>query len=108
MTATKNGTPPLDELAIVQAANRLRAEYVAAVVRKATANIKAWVKRHITDPARARVERNRQLEELTQMDDHMLRDLGLSRGGIAYAFEHGREVAPANANEPATKTPRAA
>ncbi len=30
------------------------------------------------------------------MDDHMLRDLGLSRGGIAYAFEQAtrRRVPP--------------
>jgi hypothetical protein len=41
------------------------------------------------------------------MDDHMLRDLGLSRGGVAYAFEHGREAEAANTNAPRTK-PRAA
>ncbi len=41
------------------------------------------------------------------MDDHMLPDLGLSRGGIAYAFAHGREGEPANSNAPQTK-PRAA
>ena len=61
---------------------------------------------------RARVRRERQLEELMAMDDHMLRDLGLSRGGIAYAFDHGREGEfaagePANTNAPLAK-PRAA
>ena len=59
------------------------------------------------EPMRARARRERQLEELMAMDDHMLRDLGVSRGGIAYAFDHGREAEPANTNAPLTK-PRAA
>ena len=107
MTPTNEKTHP-DEFAIYQAAHRLRAEAFADLFGKAAAGIKGWVKRHVVGPLSARAQRQRQLEELTNMDDHMLRDLGLSRGGIAYAFEHGREAEPANANAPSHKAPRAA
>ena len=80
---------------------------MAASNARARLALKGLVKRHIVDPMRARARRERQLEELMGMDDHMLRDLGLSRGGIAYAFDHGREAEPANANAPLSK-PRAA
>ena len=104
---TTNGKPLLDEFAIYHAARELRAKAMAELLGKAGRGVKGLVKRHVLEPLRARSLRRRQLEELINMDDHMLRDLGLSRGGIAYAFEHGREVEPANANTPLTK-PRAA
>jgi len=107
MTPTNEKTYP-DEIAVYQAARRLRAEAFASLVGKAAAGIKGWVKRHVVEPIGARAQRQRQLEELNGMDDHLRRDLGLSRGGIAYAFEHGREAEPANANAPSHKTPRAA
>lgn len=107
MTPTNEKTYP-DEFAIYQAARRQRAEAFARLVGKAATGITGWVKRHVVEPLQARAARQRQLEELTNMDDHMLRDLGLSRGGIAYAFEHGREGEPANANTPSRKAPRAA
>lgn len=104
---TTNGKAILDEAAIHRAASQLRAQAIADLLGKAGRGIKALVKRNIVDPIRARARRERQLEELMGMDDHMLRDLGLSRGGITYAFDHGREAEPANANAPLTK-PRAA
>ncbi|MCW5770820.1 MAG: DUF1127 domain-containing protein [Rhodospirillaceae bacterium] len=107
MNATKLNSN-LDEMAIYRAAAQMRAEHFAALVGKAAAGIKAWVKRHVTNPMHVRAQRQRQLDELNHMDEHMLRDLGLSRGGIAYAFEHGREAEPANVNVPPAKTPRAA
>jgi uncharacterized protein YjiS (DUF1127 family) len=103
---TTNGKH-VDEFAIYHAARELRAKALAELIGKAGAGIKGLVKRHIVEPLRARARRQRQLEELMSMDDHMLRDLGLSRGGIAYAFDHGREAEPANSNAPLTK-PRAA
>jgi uncharacterized protein YjiS (DUF1127 family) len=108
---TTNGKA-IDEVAIHRAARELRAKALAELVGKAGRGIKALVLRAIVDPIRARARRERQLEELMGMDDHMLRDLGLSRGGIAYAFNHGRDgefagAEPANANAPLTK-PRAA
>jgi uncharacterized protein YjiS (DUF1127 family) len=107
MTPT-NEKSPYSEIALQQAASRLRAQAFGKYVGRAAAGIKGWVKRHVVDPINARAERQRQLEELMNMDDHMLRDLGLSRGGIAHAFEHGRETEPANANAPSQKAPRAA
>jgi uncharacterized protein YjiS (DUF1127 family) len=104
---TTNGKAILDEAAIHRAARELRAKAVAELFGKAGRGIKALVLRAIVDPIHARARRERQLEELMAMDDHMLRDLGLSRGGIAYAFDHGREAETANANTPLTK-PRAA
>jgi uncharacterized protein YjiS (DUF1127 family) len=104
---TTNEKAIFDEAAIHRAARELRAKAVADLFGAAGRGIKALVKRHIVDPVRARARRERQLEELMAMDDHMLRDLGLSRGGIAYAFDHGREAEPANTNAPLTK-PRAA
>ncbi len=104
---TTNGKAILDEAAIHRAANDLRAKAIADLFGKVGRGITGLVKRHIVDPILARARRERQLEELMNMDDHMLRDLGLSRGGIAYAFEHGREGEPANGNAPQTK-PRAA
>ena len=106
MTTTNAKTFP-DEFAIYQAARTERAKAVAVLFGKATRGIKHLITRNIVDPIRTRARRQRQLEELLNMDDHMLRDLGLSRGGIAYAFEHGREGEPANTNTPASK-PRAA
>ena len=107
MTRTK-GKTEYDEIAIYQAARELRAQAFADLVGKAAAGIKGWVQRHVTLPLRARAVRRRQFDELMSMDDHLLRDLGLSRGGIAYAFEHGREVEPANTNVPSRQTPHAA
>jgi uncharacterized protein YjiS (DUF1127 family) len=106
MTPT-NGKPLTDEFALYHAARELRAKAFAEMIGKAAGGVKGLVKRHILEPIRARATRQRQLDELMNMDDHMLRDLGLSRGGIAHAFEHGREAEPANANTPLTK-PRAA
>ncbi|HEY7607755.1 MAG TPA: DUF1127 domain-containing protein [Alphaproteobacteria bacterium] len=111
MTPT-NGKPFVDEFAVYRAARELRAQAAAALIGKAFSGVKGLVKRHLVEPLRARAQRERQLEELMNMDDHMLRDLGLSRGGIAHAFKHGRDAArgdaePANSNAPLTK-PRAA
>jgi uncharacterized protein YjiS (DUF1127 family) len=107
MNPTNEKTYP-DEFATYHAARRMRAEAFASLLNKAGAGIKEWAQRHVVDPLQARAARRRQLDELLHMDDHMLRDLGLSRGGIAYAFEHGREIEPANTNTPAHTAPRAA
>ena len=102
-----NEKPFSNEFAIYRAARIARAEAFAVLVRKAASGVAGLVKRNLVGPLRARAERRRQLDELLNMDDHMLRDLGLSRGGIAYAFEHGRDGEPANTNVPLSK-PRAA
>jgi uncharacterized protein YjiS (DUF1127 family) len=101
-----------DEAALYRTAREMRAKAFADLIGKAAKGIAGFVNRTVLAPMKARAQRERQLEELMNMDEHMLRDLGLSRGGIAYAFEHGREgevagAAPANVNTPITK-PRAA
>ena len=111
MTPT-NQKPFPDEFAIYHAARIARSEAFADLIRKVSGGIAGLVKRRLVEPLHARAQRRQQLEELLNMDDHMLRDLGLSRGGIAYAFEHGREAEfggaePANTNVPLGK-PRAA
>jgi len=103
-----NGKTLYRDFAVYHAARAERARAFAGMFGKAARGIKALVGRLIVEPIKARAQRNRQLEELSHMDDHMLRDLGLSRGGIAYAFEHGREAEPANTNSPAKQSPRAA
>jgi len=105
-----NGKTLYDEFAIYHAAQAARAQAFGGAFAAIGAGIKGLVNRLIVKPIKARVHKNRQLDELMNMDDHMLRDLGLSRGGIAYAFEHGREAdpAPANTNAPARKKPAAA
>lgn len=104
---TTNAKQIFDEAALYRTARELRAKAIAELIGKAASGIAGYVKRHVFAPLRARSQRQLQLEELIGMDDHMLRDLGLSRGGIAHAFEHGREDRPANANTPLSK-PRAA
>ena len=99
--------PVLGEFAVARAAQELRAKAPGALIARAAGGIKSFVKRRIVDPLVARAQRQHQLEELLNMDDHMLRDLGLSRGGITYAFKHGRDAEPANTNTPLSK-PRAA
>ena len=105
-----NGKTLYSDFAVYHAARAARAEAFGGAFAALSAGIKGLVNRLIVKPIKARAQRHRQLDELMNMDDHMLRDLGLSRGGIAYAFEHGREAdpAPANVNAPAGKKPAAA
>ena len=102
-----NGKTIYSDFAVYHAARQARAEAFAGAFGALFGGIKALVSRLVVEPIKARAKRQRQLEELVGMDDHMLRDLGLSRGGIAYAFENGREADAANTNSPVTK-PRAA
>ena len=98
-----------DASAIAHAARAARARAFAEFIGAVAGGIKSLTNRFAA-PLRARAQRQRQLEELLSMDDHMLRDLGLSRGGIAYAFAHGRDAEvgraefgvgePANTNTP--------
>jgi uncharacterized protein YjiS (DUF1127 family) len=39
---------------------------------------------------RARHQMRRAIRELAALDDHMLADIGLSRGAVMYAVVHGR------------------
>lgn len=48
----------------------------------------------ILDAWRAWRAQRRALAALNCLDEHALRDLGLGRGGLAYAARHGRAQAP--------------
>ena len=73
----------------------------------AARGIARLIARQIFGRIRAYHGRRCQLQILLNMDDRVLRDVGLSRGGISYALETGRKAAPANINAP-VKKPHAA
>ncbi len=85
--------------------SRARVDRALAVARLFGRMARA-VRRGLIEPIREWRARNRALDELAQMDDRMLRDMGLDRGGIYYAIEHGRDAdaTPANDNAPRKST----
>ena len=97
----------IDSFARHRAAREARARYVAATVGRAVRGLARLIARQIFGRIHAYLQRRRQLEILLNMDDRMLRDMGLSRGGISYALEKRREADPANINTP-VKKPHAA
>ena len=89
-------------------ASRLRAQYYAglfrAIGRGIGAAYAAWVR-----ALRERRARKQALADLLGLDDRALRDMGLNRGGVVYAVDHGREDVPSPANvNTAARSPRAA
>ena len=104
---TSDNENRLDSFALHRAARELRARYIAFAMGKVARGVVGLLRRRILEPTRAYFKHRRQVEALMNMDDRMLRDMGLSRGGIAYALKNGRQGEPANTNE-AAKTPRAA
>ncbi len=80
-----------------------RSRAVAAALDHAFAALSSWLKRHVLTPLRERRERSRAIAELASLDDHMLHDIGLSRSGIYYAVDHGRDDIPEAANENAPR-----
>ncbi len=97
------------ELEFYHAARATCARYNAELLRRVARSLKAWFVAHLVTPIRQRQAEASQLRELMAMDDRMLHDLGITRSGIRYAFDHGRETpAPANSNTPLGKAPHAA
>jgi uncharacterized protein YjiS (DUF1127 family) len=99
---------PYDESSLYHAAQRARAVYLRSAVRR----LKHWLRNWLDARASAlRTKRQdaRQLQELMAMDDHMLRDIGISRSGAYFAFRYGR-VLPhaANTNDRERRSPQAA
>ncbi len=105
MTATENN-PKLDAFEMHRQARELRAQAIGQGFEAVMKAAQGWLLRHILEPIQHRATQRRQFDELMSMDDHMLRDLGLARGNIAYSFQHGRDPVvpkPANTNDPAHK-----
>jgi uncharacterized protein YjiS (DUF1127 family) len=90
-------------------AKRLRAESYADVVRTLGRAI-GGVFAGIAKALRERRQRQRALDELMGLDDRALRDMGLSRAGVVYAIDHGREDVPppANVNDKSGQAPKVA
>jgi uncharacterized protein YjiS (DUF1127 family) len=110
---TQKFTPfeTIDHAAILRRAHELRNESIGRVFGAPFRVIDGFLKRHVVAPLVRRSEHQRQLAELRAMDDNMLRDIGISRGNIEFAFRHGRDSdlpLPANANRPHTGRPQAA
>ena len=110
---TQKFTPfeTIDHGAILRRANELRNEAIAKTFGPPFRALGRFVKRHVIAPIGRRTAETRQLAELRAMDDNMLRDIGISRGNIEFAFRHGRDSdlpLPANANRPHTGRPQAA
>jgi uncharacterized protein YjiS (DUF1127 family) len=71
-------------------------------VRRAAAGVLATIRAHNAH--------RRAVAELRSLDDRTLRDLGLSRTGLDYIVDHGREdvPTPANTNSPVPQKSTAA
>jgi uncharacterized protein YjiS (DUF1127 family) len=98
--------PEFDTFDFYKQAHALRAQAIGRAFGRLVRVVAGWLKRAIVAPVLSRAEQRRQFDELLAMDDHMLRDLGIARGNIVYAFEHGREPelpTPANTNRPTHK-----
>ena len=101
----------IDHAAILRRAHALRNASLQRVFGAPFRFLGRLVKRHVLAPFARRSTEHRQLAELRAMDDNMLRDIGISRGNIEFAFRHGRDSdlpLPANANRPHTGRPHAA
>lgn len=101
MNAT-NDKSRIDSSSLHRTARAARALHLAALVGRSGRGLAGFLTRRLLGALRAHAERRRRLEELMNMDDRMLRDMGLSRSSIVFVFENGR--APANSNEPIKKT----
>lgn len=98
----------VDHAAILRRAHELRNESLRKVFGAPFRVLGRFVQRHVIAPIGRRSAETRQLAELRAMDDNMLRDIGISRGNIEFAFRHGRDSdlpLPANANRPHTGRP---
>jgi uncharacterized protein YjiS (DUF1127 family) len=51
--------------------------------------VRGFVTERLVAPVLHRLEERRQYESLATMDEHLLRDLGITRGEIDHVFRHG-------------------
>ncbi len=106
--STKKSLQITDESALLRLAQEERGRYIAEYVDRATAAIGRFLRTRVVGPIVRRRQYRQQMDQLTHMDDHMLHDLGISRGEIAYVMAHGRQVDAANSNLPKDGTSAAA
>ena len=89
-----------NEIALIRAAQAERSLYLADILSRAGSKVAAFLRKRVYAPIVRRRRYRQQYEQLTHMDDHLLHDLGVSRGEIAYVMTHGRQVDAANTNMP--------
>lgn len=97
-----------DEMALIRAAQIERNRYLADFIGRAKSAVSRFLRKRVTQPIVNRRHYRQQFEQLSHMDDHLLHDLGISRGEIAYVMTHGRQVDAANTNQPKDGTSAAA
>jgi uncharacterized protein YjiS (DUF1127 family) len=87
-----------------------RARAFGRVLGRAARAVARLVRHGLVEPLRERRRRERAIEELAALDDRLLRDMGIDRGGIVYAVDHGRDTdaPPANDNAPQRRVAKAA
>lgn len=98
----------IDEIALIRAAQAERNRYIAGYIGRASRAVAHFLRKRVIVPIAHRRRHRQQYEQLIHMDDHLLHDLGISRGEIAYVMAHGRQVDPANTNQPKDGTSAAA
>ena len=62
---------------------------VSAALGGAADAVRGFVTARVVAPVLRRLEERRQYESLATMDEHLLRDLGITRGEVDHVFRHG-------------------
>jgi uncharacterized protein YjiS (DUF1127 family) len=104
---TMNNEIEVDEFEILRRAQAARGEAYAYVFRAVFGRIGSWIRSGVIEPLRRNNRYNSEYRELMGMGDALYRDLGISRGQIAYTMRHGRDIQarkPANLNDTGGKT----
>jgi hypothetical protein len=101
MNTTQHSKIP-SETELIRIAEIERAMFLRAGFLRIGARLSAWFKKSVRDPMRRRNQYKAEYQELMSLGDSVYRDLGISRGHLAYAMRHGRETerGAANRNEP--------
>jgi uncharacterized protein YjiS (DUF1127 family) len=83
-TTQENGVSPRQPdysyISVLTAARVTRAGYI----HKAATRLSGWIGRALVAPLAAMRRRQREYQELTNLDDRTLADIGISRGDIPY------------------------
>lgn len=76
--------PDFSYISVLTAARIERAEFIGRVVTR----LSAWIVRGMIAPFAAMRRRQREYEELMSLDDHILADIGITRGDIPYLIKN--------------------
>ncbi len=85
----------VDNFALYSAANAQRALAVGEAIGTAVVGLRRLYRALVVAPLERRRTRQAAYRELMSMDEHMLRDIGITRGDIPYVVRGG----PVNENQ---------